>query len=128
MIEQPTRLKAKTLIDNILINSLEYKSTSGNMLIEIADHLLQFLVLEGFLRERKLPKDNIFKRDLSKFSLSEFEEVVINGLNWNETCQIEKHDANLSFKSFYDNIIFNLDEMAPYKRVTRKEIKLMQKP
>ena len=51
-ILQPTRLASKTLIDNIFFNSLEYQSYSGNLLIEISDHLIQFLILEGFIREK----------------------------------------------------------------------------
>ena len=51
-ILQPTRLHSKTLIDNIFFNSLEYQSISGNLLIEISDHLIQFLFLEGFIKER----------------------------------------------------------------------------
>ena len=43
-IFQPTRLQSKTLIDNIFFNSVEYQSNSGNLLIEISDHLIQFLV------------------------------------------------------------------------------------
>ena len=38
------------------------------------------------------------------------------------------NDANVSFKSFYDKIKFHLDEMAPYKKVTQKEFRLLQKP
>ena len=37
-------------------------------------------------------------------------------------------DANLSFKTFYDTINYHLDEMAPFKKVTQKQYKLMQKP
>jgi hypothetical protein len=39
---QPTRLRSKTLIDNIFFNSLEYSSNSGNLLYELSDHLIQF--------------------------------------------------------------------------------------
>ena len=67
-ILQPTRLQAKTLIDNIFFNSLEYQSNSGNLLIEISDHLIQFLIIEGFVKERTFPEINLFKRDLSNFS------------------------------------------------------------
>ena len=48
---QPTRLKSKTLIDNIFVNTLEYQSNSGNLLLEIYDHLTQFVILEGFIKE-----------------------------------------------------------------------------
>ena len=43
-ILQPTRLQSMSLIDNIFFNSLEYQSNSGNLLIEISDHLIQFLI------------------------------------------------------------------------------------
>ena len=48
---QPTRLTSKSLIDNIFFNSLEYKSNSGNMFLELCDHLIQFLILEGFVKK-----------------------------------------------------------------------------
>ena len=87
-ILQPTRLRSKTLIDNIFLNSLEYTATSGNILRELSDHLVQFLILEGFSKERSLPDTNIFKRDMSKFCDREFEDIVINGLNWEEICML----------------------------------------
>ena len=55
---QPTRLQSMSLIDNIFFNSLEYQSSSGNILIELSDHLIQFLILEGFLKERGIPEIN----------------------------------------------------------------------
>ena len=68
------------------------------------------------------------KRDFSKFNEREFEEIVINSTDWNEVCMLHFNDANLSFKSFYDTINYHLDEMAPLKKVTLKQFKLMQKP
>ena len=58
-ILQPTRPISKTLIDNIFINSVEYPSHSGNLTIQISDHLLQFVILEGFFKELVPPKINI---------------------------------------------------------------------
>ena len=40
-ILQPTRLNSKTLIDNILINSVKYSSHSGNLTIQLSGHLFQ---------------------------------------------------------------------------------------
>ena len=127
-ILQPTRLRSKTLIDNIFLNSLEYTATSGNILRELSDHLVQFLILEGFSKERSLPDTNIFKRDMSKFCDREFEDVVINGLNWEEICMLRFNDSNVAFSSFNNTINFHLDEMSPYKKVTLKEYRLMLKP
>ena len=107
---------------------MEFESNSGNVLLEISDHLIQFLILEGFVKERSLPESNIFKRNFSKFNEREFEEVVINSINWDEICKMDMNDANTSFNSFYDTLNFHLDEMAPYKKVSRKEFRLMLKP
>ena len=88
------------MIDNILFNSLEYQSYSGNLLIEISDHLIQFLIMEGFIKERTLPEINLYKRDLSHFNEREFEEVVINGIDWENICDLEKNDPDFSCKNF----------------------------
>ena len=67
-ILQPTRLQSKTLIDNILFNSLEHQILSGNILIELSDHLIQFLFIKNYTRKPKTPDINITKRDFSNFS------------------------------------------------------------
>ena len=126
-ILQPTRLHSKTLIDNIFFNSLEYQSQRGNLLIEISDHLIQFLILEGFIKEKSLPTINLFKRDFSYFHEKEFEETILN-MNWENICDINKNDPNLSCNKFFNSIIYQLDESAPFKKVTKKEYKLMLKP
>ena len=127
-ILQPTRLASKTLIDNILVNSLEYHSISGNILLELSDHLMQFVILEGFTKERCVPENNMKKRDLSKFSEKEFEELVINNTNWDEICMMNYQDPSVSFGSFYNKINYHLDEMAPLKKLTLKEFRLKLKP
>ena len=86
---QPTRLASKTLIDNIFFNSLDYHTHSGNLLIEIADHLTQFLILEGFIRERPIPKINLFQRNFSNFNDDEFIKAV-SDLNWDTIVKLEK--------------------------------------
>ena len=52
-ILQPTRLQSKTLADTIFFNSVEHQSNNSNLLIKISDHLIQFLILEGFPKERE---------------------------------------------------------------------------
>ena len=125
-ILQPTRLRSKTLIDNIFFNSLDYHSTSGNLLYELSDHLTQFLILEGFLKERGLPEKKLFRR--GPLNEREYEETVINGVNWNEVCMLQYGNASASFKSFYDTHIYHLDEMSPLHEVTLNEFRLMTKP
>ena len=47
---QPTHITdtSNTLIDNIYLNSIEYQIISGNLTYQIADHLIQFLVLLNY--------------------------------------------------------------------------------
>ena len=124
---QPTRLHSKTLIDNLFFNSLEYTSHSGNLLIEISDHLIQFLILEGFIKERPIPILNMYKRDYSNFNENEFKEAV-DGLDWHSIVDINQKDPNHLLNNFYNSITYLLDEFAPKKKVTRKEYKLKFKP
>ena len=125
---QPTRLRSKTLIDNIFLNSLDYSSFSGNLLYELSDHLTQFLILEGFAKDRSLPDTNIFKRNYKNFNEAEFEETVINGIDWDEICKLRLRNPNVSVKNFFDTLSFHLDEMAPFEKVTLKKYRLMLKP
>ena len=126
-ILEPTRLDSKTIIDNIFFNSLEYHSLSGNLLIEFSDHLVQFLILEGFVREKSLPEINLYKRDFRNFNEREFLETVIN-FDWVNICNLNADDPNLSCNNFFNIITFLLDEFSPFKKVTKNEYRLMLKP
>ena len=84
--------------------------------------------MEGFIKERTLPEIDLYKRDLSHFNEREFEEEVVNKMNWEQICNLEKRDPDLSFKAFFNEISYQLDEFAPYKKVTKKEYKLKFKP
>ena len=98
---QPTRLHYNTLIDNIFFNSLEYLSNSGNLLIEISNHLIQFLILEGFVTETALPEINLFKRDFRNFNEREFHDEVVNKVNWDQICDLDKNNSNISCNNFF---------------------------
>ena len=127
-ILQPTRLKSKTLIDNIYFNSLKYNSSSGNLLVEISDHLMQYLILENFFKPTKPPVKNIHKRDFRNFNEREFNEEVIHNTNWDEICQFSCNDPNISCTNFINTINYHLDEYAPYRKLTKKECDLLDKP
>ena len=98
---QPTRLHPKSLIDNLFLNSHEYNSYSGNLLIEISDHLIQFLILEGFIKERSILMLNIFKRDYSNFNENEFKEAI-DRLDWVSIVDFNQKDPNCSLNNFYN--------------------------
>ena len=126
-ILQPTRPVSKTLIDNIFINTIDFNSFSGNLTIQLSDHLFQFVILEGFFRDL-LPKQlNLRERNFKHFNEREFVESI-NIANWDEILQLEKNDPNLSVENLYSYVEYLLDEFAPYKKVSKKENKLKSKP
>ena len=124
---QPTRPKSKTLIDNILINSVEYPSHSGNLTAQISDHLFQFVILEGFFKELVPRKINIFERNYQNFNEREFNEALTN-MDWDQILSIEGNDPNISMNNLHQHINYLLDEFAPYKKLSKKEYKLKSKP
>ena len=73
------------------------------MLIESSDHLIQFLILEGIVKERTLPGVNLYKRDFNHFH-GEFEEVVIQGLDWDEICGFGHMEPGFPCNNFIDTI------------------------
>ena len=126
-IIQPTRLAktSKTLIDNIFFNSIEYETISGNFLVQIADHLIQYLVLKDFSFSTKKKPVKTYRRDFRFFNDNEFREEL-KLIEWKNILKLE--DVNTDFKTFLDSIIYLLDEHAPVKQLTKKENSLKLKP
>ena len=75
----------------------------GNLIIEISDHLIQFLILEGFIKEIALAETNLFKRDFRNFNEREFEETVLK-MNWGNICNLQSDHLNLSCNNYFNNI------------------------
>ena len=124
---QPTRPISKSLIDNIFLNTIEYSSYSGNITIQIADHLLQFVILEGFFHDIQIKNQNIKERNFKHFNGREFLETIDN-INIAELLCLEDKNPNKSVENFYTKINYILDEMAPYKKLNNNQIKLKTKP
>ena len=116
-----------TFFLHLFYNTLEYKSTSGNLTIQLADHLFQFVIVEGFFKELPLPKKNIFRRNFKNFNEREFQEALDN-ICWNDILSLIHNDPNISLNNFYDQINYLLDELAPYKKLSKKLIILETKP
>ena len=126
-ILQPSRPISKSLIDNIFINSIEYPSYSGNLTVQLSDHLFQFTILEGFYKDIIPKKNNLFSRNFKNLNEREFNEILSNN-DWNSILNIECKDPNNSMNNLYNYINYILDELAPYKKLTKREIKLKSKP
>ena len=126
-ILQPTRPISKTLIDNIFLNAIDFPASSGNLTIQLSDHLFQFAILEGFFNDLVPRKMNLRERSFKHFNEREFTETI-NSTNWVEILQLNRNDPNLSIENLYSQVNCYLDEFAPYKRISKKEHKLKSKP
>ena len=80
------------------------------------------------MKELKPPKIDISKRDFKNFNEREFKDEVIDKIDWNNICKIDRRDPDLSFIDFYETLNHQLDEYPLYKMVTRKVLELLQKP
>ena len=49
-------------------------------------------------------------------------------MNWQNICNLQSNDPNLSCNNYFNSITYLLDEFAPFRKVTKKEYKLMLKP
>lgn len=127
LILQPTRVKSSsaTLIDNIFINELDCFSKGGNITCSISDHFLQFAQLDIFNKVK--PKNTpTYSRNWRIFNKDEFKNELLN-TNWTS---ISNHTTTTdqAFDTFYFKIEKLLDEMAPYKKLTKKEVGLKKSP
>ena len=128
LILQPTRLTSTsaTLIDNIFINDLSCSSKGGNITSSISDHLIQFSQINIFDSSPITSAKNKSTRNWRIFNKREFADEL-NNTNWDDISD-PTNDANASLAKFYNKVTKLLDEMAPFKKLTKKEIKLQQKP
>ena len=127
LILQPTRVTSKTatLIGNIFINDIRCHSLSGNLTSSISDHFFQFSLTDIF-ETSGFKKKVKFARDFRNFNKREFGEELTN-IDWLDKID-ETFGTESSYQNFYKNIEDILDHMTPYRKMTRKEIRLEQRP
>jgi len=127
LILQPTRVTSNsaTLIDNIFINNLDCISKGGNITCSISDHFLQFSQIDIFdkVKHKSVPK---YARNWRIFNQNEFKSALCH-IDWTEVTRPDI-GTDISFNRFYYTIEKLLDEMAPVKKLTQKEIGLKMSP
>ena len=127
LILQPTRVTSHsfTLIDNIFINDVACISSGGNITCSISDHFSQFVQIDIFEKTHGSKKVK-YSRDWKNFNRERFAYEISN-LTWADVISPE-FDTNTSLSNFYNKITNLLDEMAPIKRLTKKEKGLTERP
>ena len=124
---QPSRVtpKTRTLIYNIYVNDIASFSSGGNFTTSISDHFGQFAQLDIF-KSAQREKKTRFGRNWRIFNKNEFKEELEKSY-WDDATS-PHIDTNTSVSNFYFKIEKLLDEMAPVKKLTKKEIGLKQRP
>ena len=126
-ILQPTRPSSGTLIDNIFVNSIEFKSHSGNLTVLLSDHFFQFVLLEDFFKTSYSSIPKIRERSFKNFNEREFRESL-SQIDWDLIMQLNDKDPNIAINNFHSRINHILDELAPYRILSKKEVNLKSKP
>jgi hypothetical protein len=132
LILQPTRVQttnrgtSATLIDNIFVSDFQNISTGGNITASISDHFAQFCNIPDFFISSKTSKNcHRFGRNFKKFNNNEFQEELLK-INWDGYFLDKNTNECTTF--LVKNMERLLDEMAPFKRLSNKDIGLKQRP
>ena len=98
-IDKPSRIynDSATLIDNILVNTLDHQIHSGNIISDISDDFSQFCIIH-FVRNISKSTRGQKMRDFSKFSGSKFMNEV-REINWDSIVQKYQCNVNKLFSS-----------------------------
>ena len=123
-IIHPTRTteNTSTLIDNIYSNNLEDEILSGDILIQFADHLAQFLSINRNI-DRITPGD-VYRRDFTNFNDLAFKDDI-SRLDWNLN---SSYSINEKFNTFLSKMENCIDLHARIKKLNRKQIRKTSKP
>ena len=101
-----------TLIDNIYTNNFSDETFGGNLLIEIADHLAQFISVEKDIGNKTQP--NYYKRDYKQWQDEAFmDDLSIQ--NWQNDLQ----DMNEIYDDFIWRFKACVNRHAPQKKVKK---------
>ena len=100
-------------------------SFGGNLTSSISDHFLQFSITDIF-QASGFKKRLKFARDFRKFNKREFEEEFVS-VDFSDVID-ESSCTETSYNNFFRKIKNIMDYMAPYRKMTPKEIKLEQMP
>ena len=132
LILQPTRVQTTSrstpasLIDNIFVNDFENISTGGNITTTISDHFSKFSSIPGFFGTPEKPKKiQRFGRSFNFFNQNEFSDEI-KSINWTDL--FDGKNSNQCLSLFIEKFDQLMDEMAPIKRLTNREIGLKQRP
>ena len=126
LITLPTRItsRSKTLIDNILTNNFNKEIKSGNLTVNISDHMPQFAFIP-VANKNYIPEVKHFVRDTKNLDMNKLIDEI-RTLNYDYTHA--GNCINTDTKRFISDTNKVIDKHAPIKKITNKELKEKMKP
>ena len=113
----PTRLSSKacTLLDHILYYSKTFRNKlfSGNLYVDITDHLANFLILGP--KKKKNDRKNV--RIFSEKNKNKFKEAL-SLINWKH--EMKNKSVNEAMTFFYHNLTKAYDKSFPIVKLSRR--------
>ena len=101
-------------------------SIGGNITTSISDHFPQFCIISDFLHaERSSTNFPQFGRSFKNFNNDEFEKEL-NNVNW--ASEFREKNADQCTTLLINTVEHLLDELAPIKRLSKREVGLKQRP
>ena len=125
LILQPTGMTSRTTT-LIFISCLSLSlSLGGNITSSISDHFSQFGKTDIF-GSSKHSKRVKYERDYRNFNKHEFNEELLT-IDWPDVVN-EIAGTEISYQRFFNKLEEILNFMAPYRKMTQKEIRLEKRP
>ena len=119
-ITLPTRIThhSATLIDHIFLKTpkklLQNKCSSGNLIVDIADHLPNFTFID--IKAHSI-KDRPYTRLFTQSKINHFNENLLSEIPLINPSELT--DTNSSFTTFSSNLLSLFDKYFPYVRISR---------
>ena len=128
-ITLPTKIndKRSTTIDNSFTNQIRPDMKSGNISINISDHLPSFFIIPTDNQNHLPNKQNLYTRKTKNFDRINFLLDYLD-IDWNRILEVNQNDANISMQIFLTKINSLLDKYMPLRKITKKEYKRRFKP
>ena len=94
---------SKTLIDNIISNTIEDSSVSGNLVTTISDHYGQFLLMKNLNNKKKITKTEVYHQEFQNINEKRLESDLQN-TSWDNVLEVHSEGINKSFETFFSTI------------------------
>ena len=113
------------LLNYFLVNKLDSKIKSGNIVSDISDHYSQFCIVHDV--KVTAVNNKTLRRDYSQFSEHDFLAELAE-INWDTVVNMEQGYINRSFSTFFNKVNKIVDKHAPLKTLSRRRAKKLSKP